>query len=113
MNPKQREALYDRCRDGLPHPLCNLCRIPVLPGDAWDESHYPIPKSLGGTEVGIAHARCNRDHGAKVVTPLVAKVKRIRQRHIGAKVKGSGYRPLPCGKRSPWKKKINGEVVRR
>lgn len=113
MTPKQREALYDQCRDGRPQPLCNLCGLPVYPGDAWDESHWPIPKSLGGTQTGIAHRRCNRKDGAKAVTPVVAKVKRIRQRHIGAKVQGSGYRPMPCGKRSPWKKKIGGEVVRR
>lgn len=113
MNPKQREALYDRCRDGLPYPLCNLCGLPVYPGDSWDESHFPVPKSLGGTETGIAHMRCNRDHGAKIVTPMVAKVKRVRRMHIGAKKHGSGYRPFPFGQRSRWKKKINGEVVER
>lgn len=113
MNPKQREALYDRCRDGRPYALCNLCGLPVYPGDAWDESHFPIPKALGGTETGIAHLRCNRDHGAKIVTPTVAKAKRVRQKHIGARERGKGYRPMPCGRRSAWKKKISGEVVKR
>jgi hypothetical protein len=42
--------------------------------------------------------------------PQIAKVKRIRQRHIGAKQSRS---PLPGGRRSQWKKKMDGSVVRR
>lgn len=94
MNPKQREALYDRCRDGLPYPLCNLCGLPVYPGDSWDESHFPVPKSLGGTETGIAHMRCNRDHGAKIVTRIYILDKRdcvpimatIGDRHVRSRL---------------------------
>lgn len=84
LNSKQREKLYDRCRGEAEFPTCNLCELPVRIGDDWDESHLPVPKALGGTETGIAHSLCNRLHGALVVTPMVAKVKRGRRKHIGA-----------------------------
>ena len=113
MTPKAREALYVRCRGERRFPSCNLCGGDVLPGEAWDVSHFPVPAALGGTDVGVAHLRCNRDHGAKIVSPMVAKVKRVRQKHIGARERGKGSRPMPCGRRSPWLKKLSGEVVRR
>ena len=64
----------------------------------------------GGTVTGIAHASCNRCHGASVVKPLVTKAKNVRARHTGA------YRPrkaLPGGRDSDVKIKIGGEVVAR
>lgn len=108
--PHARLALYEACRGDQEHPICNLCGAPVTPGQAWDESHIGAPKALGGNTVGIAHRKCNRDHGAKVVVPMVAKVKRIRRNHIGAKEHGRGWL---CGRNSKWKRKISGEVVAR
>lgn len=107
---RARLALYEACRGGREFPLCNLCGAPIMPGQAWDESHIGAPKSLGGTTVGIAHRKCNRDHGTKVVVPMVAKVKRMRRNHIGAKRPAHSW---PCGRASKWKRKINGEVVAR
>jgi hypothetical protein len=43
--------------------------------------------------------------------PKIAKVKRIRQRHLGANLKSKN--PLPAGRNSKWKKKMDGTVVRR
>ncbi len=79
-----REELYDRCRGDKDHPDCNLCGEPVLIGDAWDDSHVGAPHALGGNETGVAHRSCNRRDGAEVVTPMVAKAKRGRQKFIGA-----------------------------
>jgi hypothetical protein len=42
--------------------------------------------------------------------PLIAKVKRIHQKHIGAKRPKS---QMPGGRNSMWKKKMDGSVVRR
>ena len=89
LTPKQREALYDREVERAlvagrgDCPICNLCDTPVTPGQPWDESHVGAPAALDGHDTGIAHRKCNRDHGAKVVTPFVAKAKRMRRRHIG------------------------------
>jgi hypothetical protein len=45
-----------------------------------------------------------------VDAPLIARVKRIHQRHIGAK---QSRNPLPGGRNSMFKKKMDGTVVRR
>lgn len=116
LSSKDREKLYDaealRAREAGrgDYPICNLCDLPVKPGQAWDESHDGTPKALGGTSVGVAHRRCNRWHGAKIVTPMVAKVKRQRRAYIGARVP----RSIMPGSRADWRKvKINGDVVLR
>lgn len=112
---KERTEIWDRCCGENKFPTCNVCGFSVAPGQEWDVSHEPrgTPAALGGNEVGVAHRRCNRAHGAQVVNPMVAKVKRVRAKHIGARERGIGHRPLPCGRESGWRKKISGEVVRR
>ncbi|MES2671580.1 MAG: hypothetical protein V4673_14345 [Pseudomonadota bacterium] len=84
LSNRQREELYDRCRGDKDVPDCNLCGCPILLHQPWHESHEGAPHALGGTETGVAHAECNRRDGAEVVTPMVAKAKRNRQKFIGA-----------------------------
>ena len=112
---KERTEIWDRCSGENKFPVCNICGLSVVPGQAWDISHDPkgIPAALGGNEVGIAHRRCNRQHGAQTVTPLIAKLKRVRAKHIGARERGTGHRPLPCGRNSKWRKTLRGAVVLR
>lgn len=105
-----REALYDRCRGDAPYPMCNLCPLPIIPGQEWDESHVGAPAALGGTDTGVAHRKCNRDHGAKVVTPMVAKAKRGRQKFIGAWVPRT---PMRGGRNDTIKRTMSGRVVKR
>jgi hypothetical protein len=102
-----REALYERCRGDNAVPTCNICQLPVLLNEPWDESHDPegLPHALGGDETGVAHRDCNRRHGAEVVIPLVAKVKRIRQKFIGA---FRTKQPMPCGRNSARSAQIGG-----
>lgn len=99
LSSKAREELYDRCRGTNAVPECNICGLPILLNEPWDESHDPegVPHALGGTDTGVAHRDCNRRHGAEVVIPMVAKAKRGRQKHIGAFVTKA---PMPCGRAS-------------
>ena len=93
--------------------ICHLCRMKVVPGEDWDVSHE-IPLEAGGkddaTNWFVAHRKCHRVHTSTVDAPLIAKVKRIHQRHIGAKKSKS---PMPLGRSSQWKRKMDGSIVRR
>ena len=93
--------------------VCHLCSMKVIPGQEWDVSHE-IPLEAGGRDDDsnwlVAHRRCHRVHTATVDIPLIAKVKRIHQRHLGAKKSKS---PMPFGRGSKLKRKMDGSVVRR
>ena len=93
--------------------VCHLCNMKVIPGEDWDVSHE-IPLEAGGSDTPdnwlVAHRKCHRHHTATVDAPLIAKVKRIHQRHIGAK---KSRTPMPFGRGSKFKRKMDGTVVRR
>ena len=93
--------------------ICHLCNMKVLPGQEWDVSHE-VPLEAGGaddmTNWRVAHRKCHRKHTAEVDIPVIAKLKRVSARHIGAKVSKN---PIPGSKNSPWKRKMDGTVVRR
>lgn len=115
---RYRERLFNACcvdLDGRssPHPYCNLCHQPVLPGDAWDVSHSGAPKANGGKSVGVAHRNCNQRDGHENVTPMVAKAKRQRRRHTGVTGPGLGPQPMRCGKRSALSRTFSHGVVPR
>jgi len=92
---------------------CHLCSIKVVPGEDWDVSH-DIPLEVGGkddaTNWFVAHRKCHRVHTSTVDAPLIAKVKRIHQKHVGAKKTRS---PMPLGRNSKFKRKMDGTIVRR
>jgi hypothetical protein len=54
--------------------------------------------------------RCHRFKSTKHDTPKAAKT--VRQSEMGTKLRET-RNPLPGSKRSGWKKKMSGEVVRR
>jgi hypothetical protein len=111
MSTTRRQALYDRCKGDKPFPICNLCDLPITAGQPWDESHFPVPKALKGHETGLAHRACNRLHGAEVITPMVAKCKRVRAKHTGA---WRPRHPMPCGRNSKRSRSmLRGVVTRR
>ena len=115
MNAAERERLYDHELakakvDGFRYPVCNLCGIEIRPGHQWHESHVGRPKALGGKETGLAHAECNIDHNHRFATPQIAKAKRQARAHKGCKQSAA---PLPFGRSSRLRKKLNGSVIER
>lgn len=93
---------------------CHICghRIDGT-RERWDVEHI-IPLALGGDDApsnwAPAHVACHREK-TKQDAADIGRARRVHARHIGAKA--PSRHPLPGGKRSRWKIKINGEVVPR
>ena len=108
LSPRARLAIWERARG-----ICVLCerRIDGV-RERWIIEHIRALE-LGGADepdnMGPAHETCaaaktrNDHHRA-------AKAKRQKIQHLGA---AKTKRPLPCGKQSRWKKKIDGTIVPR
>jgi hypothetical protein len=110
LSPKAREALWDANQrpDGSGGQCC-YCDLPIVPGQAWEVAHDPVPHAFGGTTLAIAHKRpCHAEVTASQTVPTVAKAARQRRQHIGAQRPGMGSRPLPGGRDTKWKAKIGG-----
>lgn len=103
----QRLAVFDRAGG-----KCHLCGAKITVKDRWDLDHM-IPLALGGADqlanLAPAHDTCHRTKTATIDVPAIAKSDRVRSSHVGAKVKGA----WGCGRRTKWKKRMNGETVRR
>jgi len=111
---REREAVWQRAEaEGNGRVFCNLCGIRVFTGDDWDISHYPVPKSSGGTKTGVAHRRCNIKDNVEYVTPIAARVRRKHRWHTGVTGPGLTDDALPGGRRSNVSKTIKGKVVPR
>ena len=110
-----RERLYDRelakaKAAGFRYPVCNICGSEIRPGSVWHESHVGRPKALGGKETGLAHRECNIEFNRLFDTPRIAKAKRAARKHKGC-IRSAA--PLPFGRSSRLRKKLNGSVIER
>lgn len=90
---------------------CEKCGARLFVG----KFHYDhrIPDAMGGTPtLDNCDVLCTPCHGEKTHrhdVPDIAKVKRIRAKHIGARKPST----FPGGRNSPWKMKIGGRAERR
>ena len=114
MAPRRQLSTRARLDLFLAHKgRCASCTLPIPPGKGWDIDHI-IPLALGGSDTtDNMQILCRPCHGAKTTkqdVPIIAKIERIRARHTGAH---RTKRPMPCGRRSLFKKKISGQIVRR
>lgn len=85
---------------------CHICSRKIQIGERWDVEHKR-PRALLGSDdaenLAPAHLECHAEKTAAEAS-AIAKVKRIRAKHIGASRRG-----WP----SKFRKKMNGEVVLR
>lgn len=92
---------------------CALTGRKIAAGEAWDLDHIR-PLSMGGEHregnLQPVLASAHREKTKQDVANL-AKARRLAAKHAGIERKRSN--PLPCGKRSPWKRKMDRTVVRR
>lgn len=107
--PAQREAIC-----AAHNWTCGICHGPIKPPkDKWALDHI-IPLAGGGSDedenLHPVHVRC---HAEKTLDDVkrIAKGRRVRAKFLGSRAPSRC--PLPFGRTSKWKKKINGEVVLR
>ena len=109
ISTRERVDIFHR-NDGR----CHLCGGRIDAGQAWEVSH-DTPLELGGADEGDnlkpAHAKCHRLHTASIDLPQIAKAKRREAAFRGAKAPSRN--PLPGSKSSQWKRRMNGEWVKR
>ena len=91
---------------------CALTGRKIHPGDQWDCDHKQALANGGEHRESNLQPVLREAHRKKTAedVKLKAKADRVRKKHLGLKTPKS---PLPCGKGSKWKRKINGETVRR
>lgn len=93
--------------------ICALSGRKIQVGDKWDLDHAH-PLCLGGlNDEDNLRPVLATEHRRKTAGEVSAKAKadRVRAKHIGAKTPSRAV--LAGSKRSPWKRKVSGEVVRR
>lgn len=89
------------------------CNKKLFPGDI----HYDhvIPHGLGGTStIENCACLCKAHHGEKTArldVPRIAKADRQHDKHIGAVAPSRN--PVPGGRRTRFRKRMNGQVERR
>lgn len=107
ISKKERVEIFNE-RNGK----CHICGQKIHPQEKWDIEHI-IPLALGGADSGdnldLAHQSCHKDK-TKADVGRLAKAKRQARYHAGKKLSKS---PLPCGKSSKWKRKLDGSLVKR
>lgn len=111
MTPRMRLKVWEAHKG-----VCVLCsgKIDGV-RERWIVEHI-TPLALGGEDteanMGPAHEACAiaKTIGKTGDLAKAAKAKRVKTKHLGIK---KSKNPLPGGKGSKWKKKINGGVVAR
>lgn len=105
---KDRAAIF-LAADGL----CHICSGKIATGEAWELEHV-IPLAQGGDDeahnLRPAHFKC---HKAKTAADAgnTAKAKRREAAHRGWKAPST--RPMPFGRKSAFKRKMDGSIVPR
>jgi 5-methylcytosine-specific restriction endonuclease McrA len=91
---------------------CAACQI-SLKGRVWHLDHK-TPLAMGGSDDRSNwQPLCVACHAEKTRAEAPTRAKALRLEALTKGAKAPSRTPLPCGSRSPFKKKLNGEVVRR
>jgi len=93
---------------------CAGCSQKIETGKAWDIDHI-LPLAMGGANapdnLQILCRSCHRAKTSHSDIPRIAKTKRLKARHLGARAPST--RPILGSRRSPWKRKMDGSVLKR
>jgi 5-methylcytosine-specific restriction endonuclease McrA len=107
MTPLRRARIFDT-HGGV----CHLCGLKIQIGEAWDVEHIvalALSDDDSDDNLAPAHVACHRPKTSEDVA-RIAKAKRVRAKHIGAKAPRS---TLAGSKASRFKKTLDGRVIDR
>lgn len=104
--PRVRLRLFQRAAG-----RCQSCTRKINPGDSWQADHIVALVNGGANAEGNLQVLCDWCHGGKTRADVAEKSRtaRIRAKHLGIKKRSA----FACSKDSPFRKKINGQVVPR
>lgn len=107
ISTRERVRLFQRAGG-----CCQLCGMKIAAGAGFDVDHI-TPLELGGEDdtpnFQVVCRPCHRIKTAQDVT-AIRKAQRREARQIGARVSRN---PLPGGRKSKWRKRLDGSVVLR
>lgn len=89
---------------------CEGCGCRIAAGNVQYDHIFEASEG-GGNNLDNCAVLCKSCHKLKTATvsaPRIAKIRRQRDKHTGAKQPKS---PMPCGRKSPHKKTMGGKVV--
>jgi 5-methylcytosine-specific restriction endonuclease McrA len=108
LTPRQHLLIWERARG-----ICVLCEQPIDGvRELWIIEHLRAmelgaadePDNMGPAHETCGHRKTQDDHRR------AAKAKRQKIHHLGAAL---SKHPMPCGRQSRWKKKLDGTIVPR
>jgi hypothetical protein len=104
---KTKAARFEHCKG-----LCERCGAKLRPGRFHYDHVKPTGWLAGDASFENCECICAPCHREKTGVEAAAKAKgdRLRDKAIGAL---KSRNPLPGGRQSPWKRKMDGTVVRR
>jgi 5-methylcytosine-specific restriction endonuclease McrA len=108
--PRVRLRVFERCGG-----MCHISGIRIRAGDAWELDHVKALCNGGeNRESNLAPALAEK-HKAKTALDVAEKSRdrRIKQKHLGMRPANKWKTPVPGSRASPFKKKLDGTVVRR
>jgi 5-methylcytosine-specific restriction endonuclease McrA len=106
LSKRRKLAIWEREKG-----FCMMCNVKLITGQFIFEHVRAL--ELGGTDTDdnirltckpCAKEKTKKDH------QMTAKAKRVKQSHLGLK---QSRTPMPYGKTSKWKRKMDGTVVPR
>lgn len=107
ISTRERVALFQRWGGE-----CHICGGRIGVGEAWDVEHV-IPLAQGGEDGGDnlrpAHRKCHSSK-TKADAANTARAKRREAAFLGAK---QSKKPMPFGRSSKFKRKLDGRIVPR
>ena len=108
-------AIPDRVKDRVFERAgrkCQCCKVEIRVGMGWQCDHVVALVNGGEHRESNLHCLCGPCHGLKTKLDVAVKAKgyATRSKLYGHKRSSS---PMPGGRGSPWKRKLNGRVERR